>query len=159
MGKEGDSELEDLQYIETYIEDLVELEALKFDCVVASEVIEHVPDPQVFLKHCVSLLNPGGSLIVSTINRLSYFLAILLAENIFGAAPKGTHQWDKFVTPEELEAWCRNENCFVNKIHGMSYLPVVDRWSWCESTDVNYILHATKQQQEGSGDSDEEHQH
>jgi len=145
--KEDDEQLKDnLQYLECYVEDLVEVGELKFDCIVASEVIEHVPTPQLFVQHCVALLKPGGSLMISTINRnyLSYLLAILLAENVFMAAPKGTHEYDKFVTPGQLAEWLQQENCSVNKIHGMQYLPIINKWLWSENTQVNYILHATK---------------
>lgn len=144
--KGNDNMLADLQYLDSPVEDLVMLGDLKFDCIVASEVIEHVPCPREFVKTCSSLLNDGGSIIISTLNRnyLSYALAIFLAENVFFAAPKGTHQLEKFVTPDELTEWLQESGCFVTKIHGMSYLPIINKWNWVESTSVNYIIHAAK---------------
>jgi len=149
---------DNLQYVECPVEDLVTIGALKFDCVVASEVIEHIPDPKSFLKNCCDLIKPGGSLIVSTINRnmISYFLAVLMAENVFHAAPKGTHQYEKFVKPEEIANWAQEENCYVSKIHGMTYLPPLDKWIWIDKTQVNYILHAVKDTSNDTNDTSNE---
>jgi len=144
--KNEDPELENLQYLDSPVEDIAELDSLKFDCVVASEVVEHLDNPQQFIHSCTSLLDDEGSLVISTINRnqLSYVLAILVAENVFQVAPKGTHDWNKFITPEELALWIDEGGCHINKIHGMSYIPLMNKWIWSDSIDINYILHATK---------------
>src|SRR5581483_11423082 len=77
----------------------------KFDVVLAMEVVEHVADVELFVNVCASMVKPGGLLIVATLNRTlkSFALAIVGAEYVLRWVPRGTHQWDKFVTPEELE--------------------------------------------------------
>ncbi len=93
----------DLTYRVGLVEELA-AEGLQFDAVVSLEVVEHVPDVGAFVKTCASLVRPGGALVLSTINRnlKSYALAIVAAEYVLGWLPRGTHQWDRFVTPEEL---------------------------------------------------------
>ena len=78
----------------------------RFDVVLAMEIVEHVADPAAFVATCAELVRPGGLLVVSTINRTlrAYALAIVGAEFVLGWVPRGTHRWDKFVKPEEIEA-------------------------------------------------------
>ena len=120
----------------------------KFDAVVASEVIEHVENPQAFVITCSSLVEEGGSLFFTTINRTqrSYLGAILAAEYIFRLLPAGTHDWNKFVTPQELENMIKDSgyNFRVRLVHGMFYIPFLNRWTWIPDTAVNYALHAVK---------------
>ncbi|KAL1131635.1 hypothetical protein AAG570_011248 [Ranatra chinensis] len=94
-----------LDYDATSIEQLAEEMPGKYDAVVASEVVEHVTDPESFIQGCVKSLKPGGSLFISTINRtfLSWFVFIFLFEYIFNVIPLGTHLWSKFITPKEIE--------------------------------------------------------
>jgi 2-polyprenyl-6-hydroxyphenyl methylase / 3-demethylubiquinone-9 3-methyltransferase len=118
----------------------------QFDVTVCLEVIEHVPDPSAFLAECAKTVRPGGLFIVSTINRTlkAYGLAIVAAERILGWLPKGTHQWERFVTPAELKsalAACRLENV---RLAGLIFDPLRDNWSVGSDTDVNYIASAEK---------------
>ena len=78
-----------------------------FDVILNMEVIEHVADPEAFVKTCSALLKPNGLIFIATINRTlkSFGLAIIGAEYILGWLPKGTHQWEKFIAPEELTGW------------------------------------------------------
>jgi len=137
---------ENLTYSCTTVEALYPEMAEQFDAVVASEVIEHVPDPMQFAESCVQLVKPGGSFFVTTINKtqLSWMLAIVAAENVLGLLPRGTHEWEKFVSPEELSKMVERAGCRVKKVHGLWYTPYLDKWEWQESTSVNYALHAVK---------------
>jgi len=137
---------ENLTYSCTTVESLYPEWSEAFDAVVASEVIEHVPDPLLFAESCIRLVKPGGSFFVTTLNKtqLSWALAIVAAEDILRLLPRGTHEWEKFVSPEELTKIVEKNRCRVKKVHGMRFTPFFDRWDWQESTSVNYALHAVK---------------
>lgn len=126
-------------------EDLLQEQA-RFDAVVCLEVIEHVPDPQAFIRTCAALVRPGGLFIASTINRTikAYALAIVGAEYILRWLPVGTHQWDRFVTPEELTRCCEAAGLQAPTCEGLIYNPLSDRWSLGADTDVNYMAAASK---------------
>ncbi|MEL6421793.1 MAG: bifunctional 2-polyprenyl-6-hydroxyphenol methylase/3-demethylubiquinol 3-O-methyltransferase UbiG [Pseudomonadota bacterium] len=117
-----------------------------FDVVLALEVIEHVPDPAAFVATCASLVAPGGVLIMSTINRTikAYALAIVGAEYVLRWLPKGTHQWEKFVKPTEMQRDIEANALHVRDTRGMVYNPLRDVWSLSEDTDVNYLMGAAK---------------
>ena len=132
--------------VELFAQDNPDIE--KFDAVVASEVIEHVENPPLFVSNCSSLLKEGGSFFLTTINRTqrSYFAAILAAEYILRLLPTGTHDWNKFITPKELENMLFDSGFpyRIRLVHGMFYIPFFNRWSWIPDTGVNYALHAVK---------------
>ncbi|XP_010159166.1 PREDICTED: hexaprenyldihydroxybenzoate methyltransferase, mitochondrial, partial [Eurypyga helias] len=94
-----------IQYKSSSLEEIVDESVETFDVIVASEVVEHVADLEMFIKCCSQVLKPEGSLFITTINKtqLSYVLGIVVAEKILGIVPEGTHEWEKFVPPEELE--------------------------------------------------------
>ncbi|KAL6062549.1 Hexaprenyldihydroxybenzoate methyltransferase, mitochondrial [Balamuthia mandrillaris] len=142
---EGDPLLSTLNYRHTTAEQLVQ-EQKQFDAVCCMEVIEHVNQPDVFLKTLCDLVKPGGSLFLSTINRTmkSYALAILGAEYILGWVPKGTHTWSKFVQPTELAVLLRRHNFTLHEVTGMAYDPLIGQWSVSQDTSVNYLLWASK---------------
>jgi len=122
-------------------------ESKRFDAVVASEVIEHVSNPANFVAACSSLTSDGGSLFITTINRTmrSYLGAILAAEYALRLLPVGTHDWNKFVTPEEVEKWLKEAGCSkIRLVHGMFYIPFLNKWTWIPDTAVNYAIHAVK---------------
>ncbi len=114
----------------------------KFDVVLCLEVVEHVPDVRAFLRLAASLVQPGGLMILSTINRTlkSYALAIVGAEYILRWLPVGTHQWDRFVTPDELRAHVQAIGMAPLPARGMIFNPLRDTWSLSQDTDVNYLL-------------------
>ncbi len=118
-----------------------------FDAVVASEVIEHVNNPETFVSTCANLIDKDGSFFVTTINRTtrSWLGAIIVAENVLRLLPSGTHDWNKFITPEELKKMMETSDCHVRLVHGMMYMPVVNKFSWFFDTSINYALHAVKQ--------------
>lgn len=114
----------------------------RFDIVLAMEVVEHVADIGAFLSRCAALLKPGGMMVVSTLNRnwKSFALAIVGAEYILRWLPRGTHQWEKFVTPDELAQYLLQNKLVVTEEIGVVYSPFADRWSLSADTDVNYMV-------------------
>jgi 2-polyprenyl-6-hydroxyphenyl methylase/3-demethylubiquinone-9 3-methyltransferase len=127
------------------IEDLA-AEGATFDAVVCLEVVEHVPDPAAFLKTAAALVRPGGLMLLSTINRTmkAYLLAIIGAEYVLRWLPVGTHQWDRFVTPEELARYLEAAGLRRPVCQGLVYNPLSDAWSVGADTDVNYLASAAK---------------
>jgi 2-polyprenyl-6-hydroxyphenyl methylase/3-demethylubiquinone-9 3-methyltransferase len=117
-----------------------------FDAVLAMEVVEHVADRVAFLRTTAELVKPGGILVVATLNRTSkaYALAIFGAEYVLGWLPRGTHDWRKFVKPEELTAELTAAGLTVSETSGVSYNPLTSRWSLSGDTSVNYMVVATK---------------
>lgn len=122
-------------------------EAAIFDVVVCLEVIEHVPDPHTFVSMLARLTRPGGLILLSTLNRTmkAYALAIIGAEYILRWLPVGTHQWDRFITPVELQDMTRAAGLVTPTLAGLVYNPLTDVWSVSNSDlDVNYLLSAAK---------------
>jgi 2-polyprenyl-6-hydroxyphenyl methylase / 3-demethylubiquinone-9 3-methyltransferase len=114
----------------------------KFDVILNMEVIEHVNDPQEFTQICSSMLRPEGLMFIATISRTlkSFGLAIIGAEYVLGWLPKGTHQWEKFITPAELKAWLVDNNVSVKGETGVTYHPLANAWKRSRDMDVNYML-------------------
>ncbi|KAG9493282.1 hypothetical protein GDO78_001273 [Eleutherodactylus coqui] len=135
-----------VQYRACSLEDIVEHSVESFDAVVASEVVEHVSDVEAFIQSCFQVLKPGGSIFITTINktRLSYLLGILLAEKVMSIVPEGTHDWDKFISPVELERLLESNGFVVDMLRGMLYNPLMGSWRWCDDTSINYAIHAVK---------------
>lgn len=135
----------DITYRNATAEALVE-EGASFDIVLALEVIEHVPSPTGFVATCASLVAPDGLLVMSTINRTlkAWGLAIIGAEYVLRWLPRGTHQWDRFVTPEELEGDITTNGLAICSRKGMVYKPLNDTWSLANDTDVNYLVAAAR---------------
>jgi len=118
----------------------------QFDLVLAMEVVEHVADVPLFVASCASLVKPGGLMIAATLNRTlkSFALAIVGAEYILRWLPVGTHRWDKFVTPNELElSMERSGLSFVHE-QGVIYNLIADRWQLSSDLDVNYMMTASR---------------
>jgi 2-polyprenyl-6-hydroxyphenyl methylase/3-demethylubiquinone-9 3-methyltransferase len=117
-----------------------------YDAVICLEVVEHVPDVGAFLKTCAALVRPGGMMVLSTINRTlkSYALAIVAAEYVLGWLPRGTHQWDRFVTPDELARYLSAAGMGAPIFSGMAYAPLRDAWALTSDTDVNYLAASSR---------------
>jgi len=118
----------------------------KFDVVLAMEVVEHVADLGLFVEIAAELVKPGGLLFVATLNRTvkSFALAIVGAEYILRWLPRGTHQWKKFVTPNELEIAIEQDGMQVKAETGVIYNLLGDRWQLSGDMDVNYMVVAEK---------------
>lgn len=114
----------------------------QFDVVLNLEVVEHVADPDQFLKDCARLVKPGGLMVVGTINRTAraFATAIFGAEYVMGWLPKGTHKFDKLVKPDEVEAAMKAENITPREPVGVSYNPLKDRFFISGDSGVNYLL-------------------
>lgn len=134
----------------TYVCDTIEHHSSQlvahYDIVIASEVIEHVPNPESFLKGCIAALKPGGSLFTTTPNRtaLSWFGAIFICENVLKIVPSGFHSWKQFIHHPELEAMIQSMGCNVRKVRGMFYDPLRNKWSWCFTPTLMYAIHSVK---------------
>ncbi|XP_052708401.1 ubiquinone biosynthesis O-methyltransferase, mitochondrial-like [Crassostrea angulata] len=135
-----------VKYIQATVEDLVETNEEAFDAVVASEVVEHVSNIDTFLTSCCKIIKPGGSIFLTTINKtaLSYTTGVLAAEYLLRLVPIGTHDWEKFISPEDLQFLLDKCGFSTTLIHGMMYNPLTRRWSWISNSSVNYGLHAVK---------------
>ena len=135
-----------LQYRCCTSEQLVQELEGAFDVVITSEVAEHVSDPALLIGSCVGLLRPGGTLIISTIDRTLKSLVggIVAAEYLLGLLEPGTHSWAKFLKPNEVEWLISRHGLSVDIISGMHYDPLRNRWNLGEHSGMNYILSATK---------------
>ena len=113
----------------------------QYDVVINAEVVEHVPDQPALIKQCAQLVNPKGTLVLATLNRtwLSWLIAILGAEYVMRYLPVGTHDWKKFVQPEELAGWVKSDRFEPVYETGMKLNPFSGRWRLCPSMRVNYI--------------------
>ena len=141
----------DVDYRATTAEELA-AKRERFDVVLAMEVVEHVVDVKEFVATCATMVKPGGLLIAATLNRTlkSFALAIVGAEYVLRWLPRGTHQWDKFVTPEELESAMEKSGLQVIGERGVIYNPFADRWQLSSDMDVNYMLVAGRSGQKGA---------
>jgi 2-polyprenyl-6-hydroxyphenyl methylase/3-demethylubiquinone-9 3-methyltransferase len=118
----------------------------QFDLVLAMEVVEHVADVDLFIASCCQVVKPGGLLFLATLNRTlkAFALAIVGAEYVLGWLPRGTHQWDKFVTPDELEDALAASGFETFDDSGVVYNPLRDSWSMSRDLSVNYMVVARK---------------
>jgi 2-polyprenyl-6-hydroxyphenyl methylase/3-demethylubiquinone-9 3-methyltransferase len=116
--------------------------AAPFDVILNMEVIEHVADPAEFLRTTARLLAPGGLMIVATLNRTlkAFALAKLGAEYVLRWLPVGTHDWSKFLKPNELRSFLADESVAVDGPFGVVFDPISGRWSQSHDADVNYMM-------------------
>ena len=113
----------------------------KFDVILNMEIVEHVEDISFFLKSCSKLLKKNGLMFVATINKTlkSYVFAIVGAEYVLRWLPIGTHEWEKFVKPEDLKKILNKNNLSLKKFDGMHFNLIKDEWSITKDLSVNYI--------------------
>lgn len=123
------------------VEDLAVEDPNAYDVVTCMEMMEHVPDPAAVIRACAKLVKPDGRVFFSTINRnpKSYFHAILGAEYILNLVPKGTHDWQKFITPSEMARMCRQAGLDMLETRGMGYNLLLRRYYLGGGVDVNYM--------------------
>ena len=117
-----------------------------FDIVLNMEVVEHVDNVPLYMKSCADLVKPGGLMVVATINRTprAFALAIVGAEYVLGWLPRGTHDWKKFLTPEEITALVSRNGMRVTDRCGVVFHPLADEWRRSRDLGVNYMLLAEK---------------
>lgn len=136
-----------INYRQIPVEQLAAEQPGQFDVVTCLEMLEHVPDPAAIIHACAALAKPGGQLFFSTINRnpKAYAFAIVGAEYLLKLLPKGTHEYGKFIRPAELASWVRNADLILEEITGMTYNPLIKKYSLSKSDiSVNYMIHTRK---------------
>ena len=135
-----------IDYRATTAEDLLAAGERPFDVILNMEVIEHVADPGAYLRDCARLLAPGGLMIVATLNRTLKALALakIGAEYVLRWVPAGTHDWNKFLKPEELRSFLDGEPVAVQGPFGVAFNPLTDRWVRSSDCDINYLVTVTR---------------
>ena len=118
----------------------------KFDIILNLEIVEHVDDLDLYLKSCSNLLKKNGLMFTATINRtlISYIKAIIGAEYILRWLPIGTHDWNKFLKPEELEKKLFDNKFTTKDLKGLEFNPIFKKWKKSDNLSVNYIICSTK---------------
>ncbi len=137
---------EGLSYRETTAEALAQEQPGSFDVVTCMEMLEHVPDPASVVRACASLAKSGGWVIFSTINRnaKAWLFAIVGAEYVLKLLPRGTHSYDKLITPAELANYQRAAGLELHEMRGMQYNPLTQRYWLDQDCSVNYLMACRK---------------
>jgi len=135
-----------VEYIQQPAESLADEHPEAFDVVTCLEMLEHVPDPSSIVEACSKLVKPGGHVFFATINRnpKSWLHAIVGAEYLLKMLPKGTHDYNRFIKPSELNNWLRKASLESVDIIGMQFNPILDNYCLGGKVDVNYLLHSRK---------------
>ena len=133
----------EVEYLQHTAEMLAAERAGTYDVVTCMEMLEHVPSPSAVVEACARLARPGGHVFFSTINRnpKSFLFAIVGAEYLLRLLPAGTHEYQNFIRPSELEAWARHAGLQLRESIGMHYHPLGRRYSLGPNVDVNYLMH------------------
>ena len=133
-----------INYINTSPENLMDIQ--KFDIVLNLEIVEHVNNVNLYIKSCYKLLKKNGLMFTATLNRsfISYIKAIIGAEYILRWLPIGTHDWNKFIKPEELEKFLSDEKFSTLDIKGLKFNPFLKKWKKTNDLSVNYIINSLK---------------
>ena len=135
----------DIDYRTATAEQLEAEGAGRFDVILNMEVIEHVADPEAFVRTCARLVKPGGLMIVATLNRTLKALALAKvgAEYVLRWVPAGTHDWNRFLKPDEIRGFLADGPYAVQGPFGVTYNPLTGRWSQSGDADVNYMMTVT----------------
>ncbi len=133
-----------IRYLNKSPEQLNEFE--KFDVILNLEIVEHVEDVNLYIKSCFKLLKKNGIMFTATLNRsfMSYIKAIIGAEYVLRWLPIGTHDWNKFIKPEELEDNLRRNNFETIDLKGLEFNPFLKKWKKSNDLSVNYIVCSKK---------------
>ena len=118
----------------------------KFDIILNLEIVEHVDNVNLYIRSCYKLLKKNGLMFTATLNRsfISYIKAIIGAEYILRWLPIGTHDWNKFIKPEELEKFLSDEKFSTVDIRGLKFNPFLKKWKKTNDLSVNYIISSLK---------------
>jgi 2-polyprenyl-6-hydroxyphenyl methylase/3-demethylubiquinone-9 3-methyltransferase len=132
-----------VDYLHSSAEALAASRPAEFDVVTCLEMLEHVPDPDAVVRACAELVRPGGQVFFSTINRnpKAFLFAIVGAEYLLRLLPAGTHEYEKFIRPSELEAAARHAGLELAGSIGLHYNPLTREYSLGPNIDVNYMMH------------------
>ena len=133
-----------INYLNVSPENLEHIE--KFDIILNLEIVEHVDNVNLYIRSCYKLLKKNGLMFTATLNRsfISYIKAIIGAEYILRWLPIGTHDWNKFIKPEELEKFLSDEKFSTLDIKGLKFNPLLKKWSRSNDLSVNYIINSLK---------------
>ncbi len=136
----------EVDYQKIPVEAFAKDNAQAFDIVTCLEMLEHVPDPSSIIKACSELVKTDGQLFFSTLNRnaKSYLFAIIGAEYILKLLPQGTHDWNKFIQPSEMDEWARHSDLTLKSMIGMTYNPFTKTYKLEDDVSVNYLCHYQK---------------
>ena len=137
------SELDNLEYRMVDADALAAETPGHFELVTCLEVLEHVPDPAALVRTLGRLVAPGGDLVLATLNRTpkAFALAIVGAEYLLGMVPKGTHQYERFIRPSELDDWARAVGLELAELRGIEYQPLAGNFRLSGDVAVNYLAH------------------
>jgi len=133
-----------INYVNASPENLEHIE--KFDIILNLEIVEHVNNVNLYIKSCYKLLKKNGLMFTATLNRsfISYIKAIIGAEYILRWLPIGTHDWNKFIKPEELEKFLSDEKFSTLDVKGLKFNPFLNKWKKSKDLSVNYIISSIK---------------
>ena len=141
-----EAQTEDVTYREISAEALAAEQPGSFDVVTCMEMLEHVPDPSLVVQACAKLVQPGGHVFFSTINRnaKAYLFAIVGAEYVLRLLPRGTHDYAKLIKPSELASHCRGADLNLEHTKGLQYNPLTKNYWLDDDTSVNYMFATVK---------------
>lgn len=141
-----ESNLPDIRYLEISAEAIAETHPSSYDVITCMEMLEHVPDPKSVVAACARILQPGGTIFFSTINRnmIAFINAIVGAEYLMGWVPKGTHEYARLIKPHELTKMCRSAGLVIEKISGIRFDPIRYQASLSNDPTINYLMMVTK---------------
>jgi 2-polyprenyl-6-hydroxyphenyl methylase/3-demethylubiquinone-9 3-methyltransferase len=139
--------IKNITYHNSNLEKFVEVNHEQYDVLTCMEMLEHVPSPKHIIESCSKAIKVGGHLFISTINRniKSYLMAIVGAEYILNLLPQGTHEFDSFIKPSEIEKWSRNSGLNLIDLTGVMYNPISKTFKLTDNVSVNYMMHLTKE--------------
>jgi len=135
-----------VEYRQIAAEALAAEQPASFDLVCCMEMLEHVPEPASVIAACAQLVRPGGDVIFSTINRhpKAFALAVVGAEYVMNLVPRGTHEYEKFIRPSELDRWARHAGLDVVGVKGLRYNPLLKSARLADDLDINYFMHCRR---------------
>ena len=136
----------EVEYLKITAEQLAEQRPGEYDIVTCLEMLEHVPDPSLVIQACSKLVKPNGDVYFSTINRnpKAWLFAIVGAEYVLNLLPRGTHEYNKLIKPSELDLWAREASLKTQKMIGLHFNPITQRYKLAPGVDVNYMMHTIK---------------